>query len=166
MSNDPFSLDAAQQNVLASVQAQVANLNAALVANYTAQFGSWAQSVQSGHIDNSNPPKPPNGYVVGYFNDPTTGGGAATPGVYAGTVVQWAYPATGPLPVCAMPPIPPNAGPTNQTPLTTLDSVLKNVPVGDTLPVGFKTTAPDGSVWQKQVSPTPWGVAYFYAKIG
>jgi hypothetical protein len=37
---------------------------------------------------------------------------------------------------------------------------IRNVPAGDTMPVGCMLTAPDGSPWQKQVSPTPFGGAY------
>jgi hypothetical protein len=33
------------------------------------------------------------------------------------------------------------------------------------MPVGYIATAPDGTRWQKQASPTPFGVAYFYARV-
>jgi hypothetical protein len=98
------SLQAAQANTLSAVQQQVANLNEALKSNYLTAFSNWSQSVLAGRSDNSNPPQPPKAYVVGFFNDPTTGPGSQ--GTYANQVVQWAYPAIGTDPVCAMPAIP------------------------------------------------------------
>ena len=157
------TLEAAQANTLAAVQLQVANLNTDLRSNYLAVFGSWAQSVLAGRSDNSTPPQPPKAFVVGYFTDPTTGGGTLTPGPYANTPVQWPYPAVGTQPVCDLPPIP--SAPKPPVPVPERDDI-RNVPVGDTLPVGFKTTAPDGGVWQKQASPTPFGVAYYYVRVG
>jgi len=86
---------------------------------------------------------------VGYFNDPTTGPGSA--GVYAGKVVQWAYPATGTDPVCPMPVIP--SIPAPPPPLPERDDI-KIVPLGDTLPVGFKMTDPaNGRIYQKPCQP-------------
>src|SRR5438128_2629702 len=133
------TLEAAQANTLAAVQLQVTRLNEALQSNYLTTFGNWAQSVLAGRSDNSNPPKPPPGYVVGYFNDPTTGGGETTPGRYANLTVQWAYPMQGKDPVCPMPPVP--EVPKPPAPLPERDDI-KNVPLGDTLPVGFKMTDP------------------------
>jgi hypothetical protein len=157
------TLEAAQANTLAAVQVQVQHLNDALKSNYLTTFSNWSQSVLAGRSDNSNPPKPPMGFVVGYFNDPTTGGGDSTPGPYANRVVRWAYPATGTTPVCAMPEIP--AIPAPPAPLPERDDI-KNVPLGDMLPVGFKMTDPlTGHVYQKQASPTPFGIAYFYARV-
>jgi len=153
------TLEAAQANTLAAVQIQVEHLNDALKSNYATTFGNWAQSVLAGRSDNSNPPKPPTAFVVGYFNDPTTGNG----GPYGDKIVQWAYPAQGKAPVCAMPAIP--SVPAPPPPLPERDDI-KNVPAGDTLPVGFKMTDPaTGHVYQKQASPTPFGIAYFYARI-
>jgi len=43
---------------------------------------------------------------------------------------------------------------------------IRNVPGGDTMPVGYQLLAPDGGKWQKQASPTPFGMAYYYAKLG
>src|SRR5215468_10056131 len=92
------TLEAAQANTLAAVQIQVSNLNDQLKSNYLTAFGNWAQSVLAGRGDNTNPPQPPKGFVVAYFNDPTTGPGSNGP--YAGRVIQWAYPATGNDAVC------------------------------------------------------------------
>ena len=157
------TLEAAQANTLAAVQIQVANLNASRKADYLTKFDNWAQSVLAGRSDNSNQPQPPKEFVVGYFNDPTTGGGDSTPGQYANQVVKWAYPALGTEPVCAMPPIP--SIPAPQAALPERDDI-KNVPLGDVFPVGFKVTDPStGHVYQKQSSPTPFGIAYFYARV-
>jgi len=56
--------------------ARVIDWNALLKSNYLTAFDNWSQSVLAGRVDNSNPPQPPKGYVVGYFNDPTTGPGS------------------------------------------------------------------------------------------
>src|SRR5438445_12460220 len=98
------TLEAAQANTLNSVQLQVSHLNDGLKSNYLTAFGNWAQSVLAGRSDNHNPPKPPMAFVVGYFNDPTTGPGSIGP--YTKEFVQWAYPAVGTDPVCPTPPIP------------------------------------------------------------
>jgi len=154
------TLEAAQANTLAAVQLQVADLNDGLKSNYLTTFTNWSQSVLAGRCDNSNPPQPPKALVVGCFNDPTTGPGS--PGVYAGKAVQWAYPATGtdpgPMPVIPSIPAPP-------PPLPERDDI-KIVPLGDTLPVGFTMTEPaNGRIYAKQASPTPFGIAYFYARV-
>jgi hypothetical protein len=156
------TLEAAQANTLAAVQSQVVHLNDGLKANYLTSFNNWAQSILAGR-PNGEPPKPPLAFVVGYFNDPTTGGGSSTPGPYANRTVQWAYPAVGGDLVCEMPPVP--SIPKPPAPLPERDDI-KNVPLGDTLPVGFKMTDPGtGHVFQKQASPTPFGIAYFYARV-
>jgi hypothetical protein len=96
MSSIPFALDAdatslvaAQQNQLASSQIMVAQLNGNLKVIYLTAFNNWKISVDAGRISNTNPPKPPNGYVVSV---PDANG------------FQW--PVLGNGPVCAMPPIP------------------------------------------------------------
>jgi hypothetical protein len=163
ISDSLTTLEAAQANTLAAVQVQVAHLNDVLKTNYLTQFNDWANQVLASRSDNTNPPQPPKVYVVGYFNDPTTGGGGSTPGPYANKVVQWAYPMQGTDPVCPMPAVP--SIPAPQPPLPERDDI-KNVPHGDTLPVGFKMTDPGtGHVYQKQASPTPFGIAYFYARV-
>jgi hypothetical protein len=155
------TIEAAQANTLAAIQLQVTNLNQALKTNYTTTFNNWATSVLAGRSDNSNPPQPPMAFVVGYFNDPTTGPGSVGP--YTQAPVQWAYPAVGAKPVCDMPPVP--SVPKAPDPLPERDDI-KNVPVGDNLPVGFKMTDPaTGHVYQKQSSPTPFGIAYFYVRV-
>jgi hypothetical protein len=40
-----------------------------------------------------------------------------------------------------------------------------NMPPGDTIPVGYIATAPDGAKSQKQASAMPFGIAYDYACI-
>ena len=164
MSASDFSmttLEAAQANTLAAIQVQVQHLNDALKANYLTTFSNWSQSVLAARSDNSNPPKPPMAFSVGYFNDPTSGPG--TQGVYGDKWIQWAYPALSTSPVCDMPSIP--SIPAPPPPLPERDDI-KNVPLGDTLPVGFKMTDPaTGRVYQKQASPTPFGIANFYARV-
>jgi hypothetical protein len=151
-------LDVVQATILRSVQAQVANINNNLKTNYLTQFNNWAQSVIAGR-PNGDPPQPPKAYVVGYVLDQTTVGDVQGPEHN----VQWAVPAIGKDPVCPMPPVPTMAPP--PPPIPERDDI-RNVPPGDTLPVGFKMTDPaTGHVYQKQASPTPFGIAYFYARV-
>lgn len=96
------TLEAAQANTLAAIKGQVANLNDQLKGVYLTGFNNWAISVTAGRAPNTDPPKPPSSYVVGYFTDPTSGPGVPPYGV----PVQWAYPAVGTQPVCEMPPVP------------------------------------------------------------
>ena len=158
MSVDPnsTSLYTAMANVTAGVQSQVAQLNAALQADYLVSFNNWAERVMAGQAPDVNPPQPPNAYVVGYFTDPTN------------AQAQWAYPVVGTVPVCAMPPLPvlPQQAPVSQ-PSTAEPQVgsKQNVPIGDTMPVGVLITDAYGGVWQKMASATPFGVAYYYERI-
>src|SRR5258708_33916292 len=101
MSNDfaATTLQAAMANSRAGVQSQVTAWNEALQADYLTVFNNWATSVLAGRSDNSNPPKPPDAYVVGFFTDPTN------------PLAQWAYPVTGSVPGWAMPPVPPPHNP-------------------------------------------------------
>src|SRR5260370_31512293 len=101
MSNDfaATTLQAAMANSRAGVQSQVTAWNEALQADYLTVFNNWATSVLAGRSDNSNPPKPPDAYVVGFLTDPTN------------PLAQSAYPVTGSVPVCALPPVPPTIKP-------------------------------------------------------
>src|SRR4051794_6761214 len=155
-------LDEAQSNTLAAVQRQVKDWNEVLKSNYLTAFDNWSQSVQAGRTDNSNPPKPPDGYVVGFFTDPTTGPGSVGP--YGDMPIQWAYPAQGSQPVCPMPDLPPSIKP-YPPPVIPEPENIRNVPAGDTMPVGYRIKTGDGSVWQKQGSPTPFGVEYYYMRL-
>jgi hypothetical protein len=155
MSTPDFSmttLEAAMANTLAAVKVQVDAFNAQLKDGYMTGFSNWSQSVVAGRNDLSNPPQPPNGYVVGYFTDPTN------------SKAQWAYPAVGTTPVCAVPPLPPYVKPYTP-PVLPEPANIRNVPPGDTMPVGYVAVAPDGARWQKQSNPTPWGMAYYYARV-
>jgi len=158
------TLAAAQANTLAAVTAQIADLNNQLKGNYLTAFNNWSLNWTAGRIiDKSTAPKPPNAYQVGYFNDPTTGPG--TLGPYGDAIVQWAYPAIGTTPVCPQPAIP-DMPPPQVHPVVTGNDHLQNVPPGDTMPVGWKfTNTADGSVWEKMATPTPFGTAYYYAKV-
>lgn len=146
------TLEAAMQNTAKAVSAQIVQMNESLKAAYLQQFNNWAQSVDIGRIDNSNPPKPPMAYIAATFQDQTN------PNAY------WTYPAQGITPVCDMPPIP--ASHPQQVHPAVPGANVMNVPPGDVLPIGFIVTSSDGTKWQKQQSPTPFGVATFYAKIG
>lgn len=155
-------LDQAQANTLAAVQRQVNDWNNVLKSNYLTAFDNWSQSVLAGRADNTNPPQPPKGYVVGYFTDPTTGPGSVGP--YGDTPIQWAYPAQGKDPVCAMPALPPPMK-RYTPPVIPEPENIRNITAGDTMPVGYRITTADGSVWQKQASPTPFGVEYYYTRL-
>src|SRR5258708_7165979 len=97
------NLAAAQANTLSAITQQVTDLNNNLKNNYLTAFNNWLGNYTAGRINGqSTAPQPPNGYVVGYFDDPTTGPGVPPYGV----TVKWAYPALGTSPVCAQPAIP------------------------------------------------------------
>jgi hypothetical protein len=63
-----------------------------------------------------------------------------------------------------MPPVPDDYSKPKAQPIAEPTTVM-NVPPGDTMPVGYIATAPDGAKWQKQASATPFGIAYYYARI-
>ncbi len=133
---------------LANSESQAArvasSLNDNLTGIYLVGFQNWASQVIGGKIPNTNPPQPPDGYLAVKATD------------------GWSYTIRGTAPVCAVPPIPQLP----QPPAPPQDSSnVRSVPLGDTLPVGFVITAPDGSRWQKQTSPTPFGTAYYYQKM-
>jgi len=140
------SLEAAKANVLASSTAMAAHLNDELRKRYLLAFDGWKTSVLAGKIDNANPPAPPTGYDV----------------VKADS--GFSYPALGSTPVCGMPEIPPDISKPVVQVLPEPDHV-RNVPKGDTTPVGFIVTSDDGSQWQKKRSVTPFGIAYFYERV-
>ena len=146
------TLEAAMASTLAAVTIQVDQFNEQLKASYLNTFNNWSLSVNAGRIDNTNPPQPPNAYAVGFFTDPTN------------SKAQWAYPGTGTTPVSAMPPIPPASKP-YVPPVLPEPENIRNVPLGDNMPVGWVLLSPDGARWQKQSSHTPFGMAYFYARL-
>jgi hypothetical protein len=146
------TLEAAMANTTAAVKSQIEAFNTQLKSSYLTTFNNWSLSVTAGRADNTNPPQPPNAYVVAYFTDPTN------------SAAQWAYPAVGTTPVCAMPPIPPAIKP-YMPPVLPEPETIRNVPLGDTMPVGFVVTDETGARWQKQSSHTPFGIAYFYARV-
>lgn len=139
------SLATAQANVLASTTAEVALLNSNLKSNYLTAFSNWTITLLAGRSA-GDPPKPPAGYVVAFGED------------------GFAYPQLGTTPVCNMPAIP-AVPPPYVPPVLPEPDNIRNVPVGDNLPVGFTTVDSTGTRWQKQASPTPFGVAYYYAKV-
>jgi hypothetical protein len=139
------SLAAAQANVLASTTAQVALLNNNLKTIYLSAFNDWTINLLAGRPA-GDPPKPPKAYRV------VTGADG------------FAYPQLGDALVCDMPPVP-EAPPPYVAPVLPEPENIRSVPVGDKLPVGFVMVDAGGIRWQKQASPTPFGVAYFYAKV-
>lgn len=141
------TLAAAQAHVRASSEAQVALLNEDLKNRYLSAFHDWTINVLAGKIDNSNPPQPPNGYMI------TVNGEG------------FAFPERGTDPVCEMPPIPADYTKPQPAPPIPEPQNLRNVPPGDTMPVGYIAIAPDGAKWQKQMSVTPFAVVYYYARI-
>jgi hypothetical protein len=153
MSSIPYQLDvsattlaAAQANVRASSLAQAALLNENLKTIYLSAFHDWTISVLAGRIDNCNPPKPPKAYTI-KVNDE-----------------GFAFPERGGDPVCDMPPVPDDYSKPKPQVIAPPGNLM-NVPPGDSMPVGYIATAADGAKWQKQASPTPFGVAYYYARI-
>lgn len=141
------SLAAAQANVRASSQAEVALLNANLQTIYLGKFNDWKISVDAGKIDTSNPPQPPKAYTLKTNAD------------------GFAFPELGTEPVCAMPPIPQDRSKPQEAPNSTGNPQVQNVPPGDHFPVGFELTGPDGGAWRKMATPTPFGVAFYYARV-
>ena len=125
---------------------EVTLLNNNLQTQYLQGFNNWAQAVILGKIPNTNPPQPPTGYGCTVGDD------------------GWATIVKTSDPVCAMPPVP-AAPPVWQPPAIPEPDNVRNVPPGDTMPVGYVLTAADGSRWQKQASPTPFGVEYYYARM-
>ena len=144
------SLAAALDNTLRSSTAQVAHLNDELKQRYLQTFNDWTISVLAGRIDNMQPPQPPPAWKLSAPN--------------ADGFVFYEPGKDGDPVVTPLPPIPEDhSKPQSRT--QPEPTTVMNVPQGDTMPVGFIAVAPDGTKWQKQASPTPFGVAYFYAKI-
>jgi hypothetical protein len=137
-------VDQALANYTAEAAQVAATLNQNLVANYMTAFQNWAGQVMAAKIPNTNPPQPPAEYLAVKASN------------------GWSYVIRSTYPVCAVPAIPQAAVAPPSLPEPT---DIRSVPLGDTMPVGFILTAPDGSRWQKQGSPTPFGMAYYYAKV-
>jgi hypothetical protein len=164
---DPLApAKAAIDAATAGAQALVNAYNNSMIVNYYAQFETWSGNYAIGKADLSTMPVPPMAYYVASdFQDPTTGAGATGP--YGITPIYWPYPKQGLSPVTAALPIPapptPQVQPTFQGTVAT--GTKMNVPPGDQMPIGTKITSPDGSVWEKMASPTPFGMATYYSKV-
>lgn len=89
---DPTSIESARANILASSTAQVARLNATRKSIYLSKFHDWQLNVESGRIDNTNPPQPP---VAWELAPPDENGFVF-------------YQESANTPVCDMPPLPGN----------------------------------------------------------
>ncbi|PWU08121.1 MAG: hypothetical protein C5B51_08455 [Terriglobia bacterium] len=146
--DEPLPTNPDIEKALANYTAEAAivadTLNRSLTDNYNVGFQNWAGQVLAGRIPNSNPPQPPPGYLAVKASD------------------GWSYVIRGGQPVCPVPAIPQLPPP--PPPIPEPDNV-RNVPAGDTMPVGYILTAPDGTRWQKKGSPTPFGMAYYYLKV-
>jgi hypothetical protein len=133
---------AALANYKQWADAVAGSLNASLKAIYLSAFQDYANNTAAGKV--ATAPTPPMAYISAKASD------------------GWTYVIKGTDPVCPVQQLPP------ATPVVTsfqhIDYV-QNVPVGDTMPLGYIATAPDGTRWQKQSSPTPFGTAYFYARL-
>jgi hypothetical protein len=141
------TLEAAIANTLASSTAMVEHLNSERKKAFDSSFESWKTTVLAGKIDNLNPPQPPAAYEVVKVSS------------------GFSYPALGSSPVCAPRiDIPPDYSKPFELKLPEPEHV-RNVPPSDTMPVGFVTVDGAGRRWQKQSSVTPFGVAYFYARL-
>ena len=139
-------------NTEAAVRGQVALLNRQLVSGYQTAFDNWSISVIAGRGVGDGPPRPPKGFIVGHFTDATN------------DRALWAYPATGPDPVCAMPELP-HVAPPYVAPVMPEPEHIRGVPAGDVMPVGYIAIDAAGFRWQKRSSATPFGVAYFYERL-
>jgi len=159
------SVAQAQSNAYFAIKAWVDTKNNSLTQDFLTQFNAWSSNYIAGSIGLDSMPVPPKSYVVAFFDDPTTGTG--DPGALP-TAIQWPYASQVGGPVVAPPPVPqkPAVVAVPQAWFSALGGTVANCPPGDTFPVGFKVTASDGSVWQKMSSPTPFGVAFFYQKVG
>lgn len=146
------TLEAAMANTTAAVKIQVDQFNQQLIGGYRTAFANWSLSVVAGRDAGPVPEVPP-AYVLGYFTDETN------------EKARWAYPVRGTDPVMS-PLTPPPAPKPYVPPVLPEPESIRNVPLGDTMPVGFVILAQDGAKWQKQSSHTPFGIAYFYAKVG
>src|SRR5204863_3999575 len=134
----------------------VVQLNEKTRAAYLNEFHNWALSVEAGRLCNEHPPLPPAAFVVGSYNDEYK---------LNGKTVEWPVPSQTGGPICDVPPIPPSSKPYVPPAMPEPDNI-RNVPPGDTMPVGFIFTAANGGRWQKQSSHTPFGIAYYYARVG
>lgn len=142
------TLAAAQKNVLDSSKAMVVRLNDNLKTIYQGKFANWKISVDAGRIDTSNPPQPPMGYGL-----ETDSQGFTFPKENIGG------------PVCTMPAIPQDRSKPQAPPASMGNGKVMNVPVGDHFPVGFEITSPEGGVWKKMATATPFGTAYYYELV-
>jgi hypothetical protein len=145
------TLEAAMVNTEAAVRIQVSAMNAQLVDGYKSTFNAWSLSVVAGR-DAGPEPAVPFGYKLDYFPDNTN------------SKALWAFPALSDQLVTlrlASPPVPKPYVPA----VLPEPDFIRNVPLGDMMPVGFTFTLPDGAKWQKQSSHTPFGIALFYARV-
>lgn len=166
--NITTALSEAQQNNLDSVRRQVANLNTAITSNYLTAFSSWLTNWTAGRInDKSTAPTPPAAYIVGWFDDPTTGPGMVGP--YGENILRWAYPSQDGSPVCDQPSIPAQAQAISMAPAPAYQvGDVMDCPVDDPWPVGHILTDPStGAQYTKMSHGNPFSptrVVYFYER--
>jgi len=152
----------AQSNAYYAVSQLVSQLNAAKVSDFGVQWSTWSANYLVGKATLDTMPKPPAGYVVACFADPTTGAGNVGP--YTGTVVQWPYPSQTGGPVVAAPAVPARPKVQPEAWFQANGGNTINCAVGDTAPVGYVATDAGGAKWVKTLAVTPFGTACFYVK--
>lgn len=135
----------AQANEAAAGAKDAANLNQNLIDVYDGAFRDYAADVLNGRVHAAGVPVPSAAFLALKRSD------------------GWTYVVRGSDPVCPMRPTPQPPAPPPPLPQP---ANVRNVPLGDAMPVGYVLVAPDGSQWQKQASPTPFGMAYFYQRVG
>lgn len=141
------SIEAARANTLNSSVYMVNLKNQELIDAYNSNFDAWKEMVVAGQRDTSNPPQPPSGWRLSAPNEH-----------------GFIFYERGTEPVCPARTDIPVVNPVAPSWFENPD--IRNVPPGDTTPVGAIVTAPDGSRWQKMSNNTPFGVATWYQRVG
>lgn len=165
--NSPLdaTLAQAQSNTYFAISHLVDQMNASKTQDFLNAWARWKSDFISGTAGLETMPKVPKSYVIGYFTDPTTGGGESTPGQYANQRVQWPYPSQTGEPLLPQPPVPAKPAVVAATWFNALGGSVVTAVAGDNTPVGVTITDSNGQKWIKKSSPTPFGTAYFYEKV-
>jgi hypothetical protein len=138
----------AMSNAIVAIQAQIDAWNANLAADYKNKHDSWNINESNHPGMNGAEPQPPNAYVMGWDQDPTTGPGSVGP--WGETPIYWPTPVQGTHPVCAPLPGPPKG-------IASMGSAFMQQfagspgpgpsPFNSSVPLFSNVTAPDGSRW-------------------
>lgn len=150
----------------ATMQAEIMRIaiwNQEAKTDYLAYFAGYQADVTNGRTDPAKTPPddPPKAWMVGYYDDPTTG-----PGTTLGIKVYWPTPVRSNDAVCAIPPIatpPPLYNPTMPSGAVQPLANVRNAPAGTVAAdVGTLSTDPDGSEWVIVSSVGFGNVTVFY----